>query len=170
RDGDDLTYLWDFGNGTYTGNSTEVFADCESESSEAVQRRITLTVSDGALSDTQQITFNQACGFYQETEAIADFVWTARDNTVYFDGRGSTDAVYLAWDFGDGGTGSGLRPAHTYAQPGTYEVTLTAYGPDRPGVKTIEVTVSEATSSASSSSVASSDTTSSASSDSSSSV
>jgi hypothetical protein len=32
----------------------------------------------------------------------------------------------ITWDFGDGSTGSGARPAHTYAQPGTYHVVVTA--------------------------------------------
>ena len=33
-----------------------------------------------------------------------------------------------AWDFGDGGTSSSQHPAHTYAAPGTYTVSLTVTG------------------------------------------
>jgi len=44
-----------------------------------------------------------------------------------FNGAGSTDnsgiASYL-WDFGDGGTGSGVAPTHTYLSAGTYTVSL----------------------------------------------
>ncbi|MFE8034611.1 S8 family serine peptidase, partial [Thiohalocapsa marina] len=48
--------------------------------------------------------------------------------TMTFDGTGSTDTdgtiVAYAWDFGDGQTGSGSTPSHTYASAGDYEVTL----------------------------------------------
>ncbi len=50
--------------------------------------------------------------------------------TVTADGSTSTDSdgtiTTYAWDFGDGTTASGVRPAaHTYAQAGTYTVRLT---------------------------------------------
>ncbi len=37
-----------------------------------------------------------------------------------------TEPIDFAWDFGDGGTGSGVEVAHTYALTGTYTVILTA--------------------------------------------
>ena len=46
-----------------------------------------------------------------------------------FDGSGSYDpngtelAEYI-WDFGDGSTGQGVKPDHTYTSPGVYNVTL----------------------------------------------
>ena len=49
--------------------------------------------------------------------------------SVAFDGSGSYDPdgsiVSYAWYFGDGGTGTGMNPAHAYLQDGTYTVTLT---------------------------------------------
>ncbi|WP_219093950.1 PKD domain-containing protein [Streptomyces sp. JJ38] len=46
-----------------------------------------------------------------------------------FDASGSSDPdgriVSYAWDFGDGESGSGVSPSHTYAAAGSYEVTLT---------------------------------------------
>ncbi|TDD75386.1 PKD domain-containing protein [Actinomadura rubrisoli] len=45
-----------------------------------------------------------------------------------FDGSGSTDAdgsvASHAWDFGDGRTGTGAKPSHTYAAAGEYTVKL----------------------------------------------
>lgn len=46
-----------------------------------------------------------------------------------FDGSGSSDAdgdaLVYTWDFGDGGTASGVNPTHTYLQEGTFTVSLT---------------------------------------------
>ncbi len=47
---------------------------------------------------------------------------------VQFDGSNSIDEdgeiVDWVWDFGDGSTGTGETPTHTYAEDGVYEVTL----------------------------------------------
>jgi PKD repeat protein len=51
--------------------------------------------------------------------------------TVVFDASGSTDegaacpSCSFTWDFGDGGTGSGVFSTHTYRHSGTFAVTLT---------------------------------------------
>lgn len=45
-----------------------------------------------------------------------------------FNGSGSTDDKGIsgyAWNFGDGSTGTGVTPSHTYAAGGSYTVTLT---------------------------------------------
>jgi PKD repeat protein len=48
---------------------------------------------------------------------------------VSFDGTASSDSdgtiSSYSWDFGDGATGSGATPSHTYATAGTYAVKLT---------------------------------------------
>jgi PKD repeat protein len=50
-------------------------------------------------------------------------------DVISFDGSGSSDSdgtiVQYDWDFGDGDTGSGISPNHTYLVDGTYTVSLT---------------------------------------------
>jgi len=50
------------------------------------------------------------------------------DIPITFDGSGSYDpngdAITYSWNFGDGNTGSGVAPTHTYIAGGTYTVTL----------------------------------------------
>ena len=51
-----------------------------------------------------------------------------RNQPVVFDGSGSTDPdgdpLTYEWDFGDGTTGSGMTPSHTYGELGNYVVSL----------------------------------------------
>lgn len=51
---------------------------------------------------------------------------------------GDTPVTY-SWDFGDGSTGSGATPSHTYTEPGTYTVTLTATNASGTDTRTITV-------------------------------
>jgi PKD repeat protein len=65
---------------------------------------------------------------------VARFTATCSELACTFDATASTDAdgevVSYDWDFGDGTTGSGPMPAHTYAGPGTRLVTLTVRDDD----------------------------------------
>ena len=58
----------------------------------------------------------------------AAFTSTCTGLSCAFNGTGSTDDVGVtsySWNFGDGSTGSGATPSHSYAAAGTYSVTLT---------------------------------------------
>lgn len=121
-DGTITEYAWNFGDGSptvrgrtathrYTGGGVKT---------------ITLTVTDnaGGTSSTTQTVDVRA------TDApVARFSSSATGLRVAFDGSGSSDpdgtvAAY-SWDFGDGTGSTEAKPAHAYAAPGSYQVTLT---------------------------------------------
>ena len=59
----------------------------------------------------------------------ASFTWGATGLVASFNGSASSDpdgsVTGYSWAFGDGTTGSGVSPSHTYAAPGTYTAQLT---------------------------------------------
>jgi PKD repeat protein len=60
---------------------------------------------------------------------VASFTVSCNQNVCSFDGRASTDenapTLTYSWNFGNGRTGSGPVPNHTYTTAGTFTVTLT---------------------------------------------
>ncbi|HXK36581.1 MAG TPA: PKD domain-containing protein, partial [Candidatus Paceibacterota bacterium] len=59
---------------------------------------------------------------------VAAFTVTKDYLQIFVDASTSTDDLGIAsysWDYGDGGSGSGVMDSHIYAAPGTYTVTLT---------------------------------------------
>ncbi len=55
---------------------------------------------------------------------LANFNTTINNNMVHFNNT-SIHANNFSWNFGDGGTATNVNPNHTYAQAGSYLVTLT---------------------------------------------
>lgn len=87
-----------------------------------------VAVYQSALS-AGQVMQHYAVGLGQEPPTAA-FESTVDDLSASFDASGSTadDGATIAsyaWGFGDGSSGTGVRPTHVYAQAGTYAVTLT---------------------------------------------
>jgi PKD repeat protein len=122
-DGNPLTYLWNFGDGTTgTGkNPTHAYATVGTFTAR-------LVVSDGgpqpSLESTAAVTISNRApvartgGPYTGKRALA----------VQFNGSTSSDPdgdpLTYAWTFGDGSTGTGASPTHVYATLGTFTVTL----------------------------------------------
>lgn len=113
---------WTFGDGgAATGTTaTHTYAS-------AGTYLITLAVTDdqgATASTTRSVTVTAA-----NQAPTAAFTSSTTGSTVTFDGSGSSDPdgtiTAYAWDFGDGTTGSGATPSHTFATPGSYTVSLT---------------------------------------------
>jgi PKD repeat protein len=89
---------------------------------------VTLTVTDNGGASTS-ITKPVTVANGQNQVPTAAFTSSVNNLTASFDGTGSADPdgtiASYAWDFGDGSTGTGAKPTHTYGAAGTFPVTLT---------------------------------------------
>jgi PKD repeat protein len=124
-DGTIVSYDWDFGDGnTGTGVSpAHTYAA-------AGTFTVTLTVTDdGGATDSATTTASiEAANLTPTADPNGPYTGTV-GLPVTFDGSGSNDPdgtiVSYMWNFGDGNTGMGVNPAHTYADAVIYTVTLT---------------------------------------------
>jgi probable HAF family extracellular repeat protein len=120
-----LTYVWDLNKvpgGSATGAKVTVTYP------HAGSRTVTLTVTD-SFGATSSITKTLAITAFP----IAAFTTTCTGLTCIFDASPSTNNGAAIsernWYFGDGATAfDALAPSHTFAQPGTYNVTLEILG------------------------------------------
>jgi PKD repeat protein len=125
-DGDDLSHVWDFGDGTelQTGpNATHAYSkggvyavklitndDKGTECSRDIQV-INVRINTPPVADAGP---NHVCCL----DAVSGF-----DGSKSFDADG--DNLSYLWNFGDGNTGEGAKVTHVYSKPGTYIVSLT---------------------------------------------
>jgi serine protease len=56
---------------------------------------------------------------------LASFSYSCSATNCGFDASASTGASTWAWSFGDGTSGTGVQPSHSYSSPGNYTVILT---------------------------------------------
>ncbi len=120
-DGTIASRTWDFGDGT-TGSGTILSHTYATAGSKTV----TLAVKDnsGATTTTTRTVMVAA-----NLAPRAAFEATHSFLTAKFDASATTDTdgtvSTYAWNFGDGTTGTGKLPSHTYTTAGTKTVTLT---------------------------------------------
>ncbi len=130
-DGTITGYAWSWGDG---GASTGATAQHAYAAAGTYAIGLTVTDDDGATHATSSSVTVTAPVPQNQPPTAAIAAPTISGRTVALDGRGSTDpdgtiATY-AWQFGDGSTGSGPTPTHTYATDGTRMVTLTVTDDD----------------------------------------
>ncbi|GAB4247523.1 MAG: hypothetical protein Kow0027_09330 [Saprospiraceae bacterium] len=116
-EGDSLQFFWSFPGGN-PASSTE--ADPVVVYAAAGNFDVQLVVQNAFGADTL---------LQQEAVSVhpvpaADFTFTADSLTVQFQSQSQGGQNFL-WEFGDGTSSTEENPAHTYQQPGIYEVTLT---------------------------------------------
>lgn len=127
-DGTIASWLWDFGDGS-TGTGSAVTHSYPTPGTYAVT--VVVTDDDGATSVDATVVVVKAPEVPGNAPPVAE-AGPSRTadagSAVSFDASGSSDpdgtiASYV-WDFGDGSTGTGATPSHSYAEPGAYAVTV----------------------------------------------
>ena len=141
-----LEYRWDFGDGnTATGLlATHTF-------DRTGTYNVTFTANNRGSTDTEACSVEVFAPAPQVTSISANPMTfeVCEPTTVSFSANvnlGGGPAVTYSWDFGDGSTGTGANPTHTYSTAGNYTVTLTATNEGGSDTRSITVTAQPCTS------------------------
>src|SRR4030095_5057175 len=121
---DIISYSWNFGDG-HTGDGQNPHHTYN----KAGAYEVSLTIHDNVgCEDTYchlviVVPVTQGCNALFEYEQIQNTL------TIHFINQSTSehDIISYSWNFGDGHTGDGQNPNHTYSEPGTYEVCLTIH-------------------------------------------
>ena len=132
--GENLQYLWRFGDGTTSTDANPGLHSYES----AGTYTISLEVLNGYCSESfeRTITIEPST---PEIDFVPDRYSGCRPLTVQFENISQfADTTTFLWDFGDGqGFSSQVNPRYTYSEPGIYSVSLK--GRNAIGVEDVEV-------------------------------
>lgn len=113
-----LYYEWDFGDGT-TGTGKDPSHQYKKPGTYNVCVKISDKTRRCSVTICKKVVIEDPCNLK------GDFTWGISNGTVKFYATGN--GTYYSWNFGDGSTGTGKDPSHTY-KPGTYTVCVTIYG------------------------------------------
>jgi uncharacterized repeat protein (TIGR01451 family) len=126
--GTNLTYGWDFGDGSPVASTQELTIDHVYGSVGSYQVVLTATNSAGTDVATGVVEILE-----QPKPPVASFISSSPDelgqatrftNTSQ-DGGDDAENISYTWDFGDEGSSTAKHPTHSYAGAGIYQVTLT---------------------------------------------
>ena len=136
-----VTYTWDFGDGTTASGLVATHNYAEEGTYTA-----TFTARNKRSSDSRTMTVNAVRPIAAPSIITVTFDPTAPDtqSNVMFSAnvRGDDREVTgYAWDFGDGSRSTEANPSHTFANPGTYTVTLRVSNSAGSDTRTVTVTV-----------------------------
>ena len=141
-EGENLTYQWDFGDGTTSTDNSPSHTFVA-----AGTYTVNLTVSNSAGRSQAQttITVTEPVIIPPPVAAFtADPLAGDAPLTVQFTNQSTGDITAFAWDFGDGlGFSAEPNPSYTFNAPGVFTVALTVSGPggaSAPATTTITVT------------------------------
>jgi PKD repeat protein len=133
-----ITYFWTFGDGTTSNLENPNKTYTASGDYLTCLRIVTGNGCSSTRCDTVRIRIAPPC--------VADFEVIDSAGVFFFINRSSGEVTRVRWAFGDGSFSSEMNPNKTYTQPGTYNVSLTIFGPNCQRTVTKTITVPDANS------------------------
>jgi len=132
--GEPVSWIWDFGDG---GASSERNPSHTYKRAGSFTVKLTVMNEFGVTSTASKFV-NPSLGEPPQ----AEFQFQADGLRVLFTDASANKPTRWSWDFGDGTSSTAQNPEHVFAQPGTYNVTLTAMNDAGSTAKSKFVTVS----------------------------
>jgi len=118
--GPGISYQWNLGNGSTSASPQPILVY------QAGTYAVNLTVST-PIGCTSTSAANGMINAWQPPTAgfsASTYSTTADNATINFTDQSQGSIATWSWLFGDGGTGNGMNPTHTYTDVGTFGVTL----------------------------------------------